>query len=482
MPDHNLKKNQLSNLEAVFETVKDFSKDAGVGFSYPCLDEETVVLESGHQPNFLPHSGFLKKLFLLDSFRKKFHKQGKEAIALFGFADYNLCTSRLLTQNKLPAFNRLGYEKVGFKISGENIWKRFDYLSKPCEKDWKKEMEKIAVHYKKYSIYQKTEPDLTELMEILYECYVHAKNFPDLNAFFISRVCNNLLDLNISFFRYSDLQRKNVFLEEWKSIILNLKEYNSIYNDTKNPDAPLCAPDSLPFWYHCPCGAKINLLLRERYAVGTCRLCSGEHVIDLNELDKRFPDMSPNAVSRNVIFSEGMGTHVFISGSGGGLVYGRISDEISRKLGFNLPVTVSWKSRDNYRGPAHVAAIGELVRICDVAEKNARNEDLDRIIKFKKARLKEMAANAREKGEKEEVKKYQGQYVNLMSSISIIKAVHSTVPSFIDIFVSHGIKHIAQCWGDALENIGEEQIIVKDVVYCGEDIYNIFRKLEEICD
>lgn len=481
MLNRNLKKSQLSNLEAVFEAVKDFSKDAEVDFLCPPVDRETILLESGHQPNFLPHAGFWKKLFLLDLLRKKFEKQGKKAIALFGFADYNLSTSRLLTQNKLPALNKLGYEKVGFKI--DNVWKRFDCIQKPEETEWKKEIEKIANHYKKYSTSQNTKLNLTELIKILEESYRYAKNFPDLNAFFISRVCNKLFNLGINFFRYSDLQRKRVFLEEWKNIILNIRKYNSIYNNTVNNlniDIPLCDSDSLPFWYHCSCGAKVNLLLNERHGTGKCRLCSKDHVIDIYQLEEKFEDMSPNGVSRNVIFSEGMGTHIFISGSGGSLVYGKISEAISKELGFCLPCTVSWKSGDYYIGHAHAAALLELGRICGIAE-DITHENIDKIIKDKKNRLAAMAAEAKEKGEKEEVKKYEGQYKNMGTSIAIIKAIFNTTPSFIDILVCQGFKKTLERWEHALMYAGEK-IIVKDVVYGNEDVVDIYKKLEELSD
>ena len=108
MPE--LNKSQITNLESILQAANEFSRDAGIDFTYPSLDRETVVLESGHQPNFLPHSGLFKQLFLLDSFKKRAGARGKKTVALFGFPDYNMCTAKLLTQNKFPAFNRLGYE------------------------------------------------------------------------------------------------------------------------------------------------------------------------------------------------------------------------------------------------------------------------------------------------------------------------------------------------------------------------------------
>ncbi len=477
-----LKKKQLSNLEDVFECVSSFSKESKIDTIPPSLESETIVLESGHQPNFLPHSGFWKKLFLLDHLRKKFRGQGKNAIALFGFADYNLSTARLLTQNKIPAFNRLGYEKTGFKIPERNVWKRFDSLPKPAEEEWKKEIGKILAHYTKYPLSRDGEHDLGRLTGILEESYVQAKNFPDLNAFFISRVCSTLLGLDIYFFRYSDFQKRRIFLEEWKEIISKIGNYNDIYNYIINDQRlaiPLCTPDSLPFWYHCQCGAKVNLVLKDNNAGGTCRLCSKNHVFGMERLEEVFGDMSPNAVARNIIFSEGLGTHIFISGSGGGLVYGKISDEISRKLDFSLPETISWKSRDYYMGPAHREAIVELQRICGVEEKDITDADIASIIRDRRSRLLEMAAKA---GEKEQIKKYEGQYKNMSTSIAIIKAVFDTNPSFLDISASCGIRHVLGRWEHALKGVGEEHIIINDIIYGDESIAAINKKIQEIHD
>ncbi|MGA7628711.1 MAG: hypothetical protein WCA60_09480, partial [Methanoregula sp.] len=53
------------------------------------ITSDTVILESGHQPNFLPHCGTWKKAFLLDRIYRKLQEKGIPAIAFFGLADQN---------------------------------------------------------------------------------------------------------------------------------------------------------------------------------------------------------------------------------------------------------------------------------------------------------------------------------------------------------------------------------------------------------
>ncbi|NJD78022.1 MAG: WbqC family protein [Candidatus Methanoperedens sp.] len=464
---HELKESQLLNLEKLLAVSGEFSNEAGIELLHHSIDKKTVVLESGHQPNFIPHAGLWKKMFLLDKLKKSYEYKGIKAVALFGFADYNLCTSKLLTFNKIPAYNKLGYEKFGFKIAEKDVWKRFDYLNKPDKNEWEKIIEKIASHYKRSPALPDAEVRLSELNRILDDCYLKARNLSDMNAFFISKISGKLA-LDINFFRYSDIQRKGIFIDQWDNIVLNLEKYNYIYNNSikyHGLDMPLCANDSLPFWHHCLCGAKVQLLNNNGNATGQCRLCAAKYKISMDKLQENFKNMSPNAVARNVIFSEGMGTQIFVSGAGGGLTYGKISDDLCDKLGFNKPVTISWKSRDYYIGPAHTSALNELAKMCRIKKEDLSAADLNQVILDTKNEIKKKCSTARESGDKKEMKKYEGEYKNFGTSVAIIKSIFDTIPSFIDILVSLETEEIKHCWDQAQPDDGKEISIVKDVIY-----------------
>lgn len=479
MPE--LSESQLSNLGSIIEASREFSRDAGIGFDRSSPDKDTLVIESGHQPNFLPHAGLFKKAFLLHILKKRADNSGKRAIALFGFPDYNLCTAKLLTLNRFPEFGKPGYEKLGFKIVEKDVWRRFDYLAKPPEDEWERTMAKIHSHYKKYSVSGDAKQRLSEIIELLEDCYKRAGNFPDINAFFISKLCSRM-GIEAGFFRYSDIQKKGVFIEQWKGIISGIKRYNSIYNSSierHNLDIPLCAPDSLPFWYHCKCGAKVALLYDGGFAGGICRICSDEHEMDMDELEKRFGDMSPNAVARNIIFSEGMGTRVFISGTGGSLEYGRVSEDIAGELGFNLPQTVSWKSRDYYTGHAHEYALFALARACRIKKEEILTKDMNSVVKEAKNELKRKVLGAKEKGNRDEINKYEGDYRNIGTSLDITRAMFAVTPSFIDILVSQGLGRVAECWSEALKEPGTDPVITGDIIYDSR-AFGMYKKIEGI--
>jgi len=465
-----LNNKQLSNLEEILVASEEFNNDAEIGFEYPSYESNAIVIESGHQPNFFPHAGLWKKIFLIDHLRRRFEKKGMKPIVLFGFSDYDLCTAQLHTLNKIPACNKLGYKKFGFNIEKKDIWKRFNTINKPEEKEWKKIINDITTHFDSYSIPPEGALRLNGIIDIMKECFAKATNFSDLNAFFITKIAHKF-DIKVHFFRYSDIQKKCMFTEIWNEIITKISQYNTIYNtfiEKNHIDIPYINPELLPLWYHCSCGGKVKLMQNGEYAIGNCRICASKYKINLHDLNKIIKDTSPNAIARNIIFSEGLGTHVFISGTGGSQVYGRISKEISKEFGLNSPVNVSWKSRDWYIGPAHKKAIRDLRKTCFVEGERNLKEDIDIMINEKKNILKNMIANS---SDNHEIEKYKEQYRSLATSISIIKTVFKTTPSFIDILISQEFDTIKELWCTALNNITDieqKNNIDVDIIYSEE--------------
>ncbi|HEC57301.1 MAG TPA: hypothetical protein ENI32_05405 [Candidatus Syntrophoarchaeum butanivorans] len=125
------------------------------------------------------------------------------------------------------------------------------------------------------------------------------------------------------FFRYSDVQRAGIFMEEWEKIISELKRYNRLHNETIKrrglDEIGYSDENSVPFWYHCECGGKVPLSVVDTgspVCEGRCPACGCGHKLRLEELKNLFERMSPNAVTRNLVFSEGLGTDLFISGAG----------------------------------------------------------------------------------------------------------------------------------------------------------------------
>ncbi|RLI94444.1 MAG: hypothetical protein DRO90_02035, partial [Candidatus Altiarchaeales archaeon] len=212
---------QEENLDAIIKISDKFHRDARIP-KVNSKAENSIVLESGHQPNYLPYPGTWKKAFLLDLFRRKL----ENSVALFGFADYNLCTASILYSNKIPAITKTGSEKIGFRISKNEKWKSFNSIKKPTREEFENEMEHVKNHYKNYLSMAKLsipiEENLEEIEEIMWKSYDLSDNLADLNAFIFSKICREIWNLEVNFFRYSDVQKDNIFIDECEKLIKNI--------------------------------------------------------------------------------------------------------------------------------------------------------------------------------------------------------------------------------------------------------------------
>ena len=498
-----LKEKQVENVKRIKELAAKFHRDAGTyEVVKHILNREitkgTLVLESGHQPNFLPYAGVWRKAFLLDFFDKELFAfdTGRECIQVFGFADYNLCTAKWIYQNRIPAMTKDGFETIGFKISGSDRWKRFDSIEKPSEAAWSKELERIKAFYGKAVNENRADAkgNLERLMEEMWRSYELGKSFSDVNAILFSRVCNRILGLDVLFFRYSDVQRDGLFVDEWARIISELERFNRLRNEIVNRrgfgDIGYCNENSVPFWYHCGCGGKVPLAVVDASSLvcsGECLACGNRHELSLEELKKHFENVSTDAVTRNLVFSEGLGTVLFISGAGGSLRYGGISNEISREMGFNLPLTLVWVGRDCYLGVMHESVLNELKKVFDLSIEDMFMLGKEGVILKMIEKREELTEILRNLGlSKKLVQKYKGYYINTDTQTRIAGNVFSLTPSMLDIFVSVGFEAVSETWKNALADLdiesGEFYRIIKDVIYRDERVPRIYRNVKVLVE
>ena len=103
-------------------------------------------------------------------------------------------------------------------------------------------------------------------------------------------------------------------------------------------------------------------------------------------------------MARNLVFSQGLKTDIFISGAGGGLRYGAVAFDASDELGFHKPVTLAWKGREYYLGAGQNASLTGLLNASDIKYEDLSNTDLDTKIRGKLFSLKsEMKDSWRQK-------------------------------------------------------------------------------------
>ena len=465
---HILSPRQQENSSRLFDISKKFLQKAKIAFDddRDIISNSTIILESGHQPNFLPHAGTWKKAFLLADLQKKLMANGNTSIAFFGFPDRNLSTARLLSRNQIPALNKKGVEAIGFRIQDPDRLKSFCNVKKPSSDTWQTEINTIEKFYAEISNkfpdrknISKTQ--LNQILEILWKSYDLADNFAELNGYIFAKICHEILNVNLLFFFYSDMQKERLFIDESKKIFQNVPIYNQIYNrliTEKGLDIPPVAESHIPFWYHCECGGKINLFLSNLVSCcGTCPLCKKEYDLffdtGFKNLHEYYDKMDFNAVSRNIAMSEGLGDSLFISGVGGSLQYGAIADQISQELLFHRPISLAWQSKDYYLGMTHTLALQDLTKIFSLPSRGLFDPALnEKIFQYIHQVSKNLSDAQHKKEDYRIINSLVGMHNHSKNWPVIAKNIFSNTPSFADILVNFDFTLITNLWTGALND------------------------------
>jgi len=447
------------------------------------VSDNTIVLESGHQPNFFPYSGIWKKAFCLNWIKEKLQTEGHESIAFFGLADQNISTARILSKNQIPALNKDGFIKIGYKIDNSDKLKSFNKVKKPSTEQWQSEINRISHHYR--DIVNKKRPENSLLkkqwdtvLELLWNSYEIATNAAELNSLIFTKICHELFAIDVWFFLYSDMHNELLFLEESRILLRNVSRFNEIYNQViaqKGLDIPPVGPAHIPFWYECECGAKTDLMLNDSVtAEGICPLCKKEYHLyfgdDFQHLSRYSDRMDFNAVSRNIAMAHGLGDTLFISGAGGSLQYGKISDQISKDLTFHRPVSLAWRSKDFYLGLSHKAALHELKKTFFLTTEDFLDSSLTQKISDYRDQISQQITLAGNYNDINKVKQLTGIMSNAKNNAVFAKKIFSTRSSFIDILANHDTESIVVSWQESLKNTECRQedgiyLITNDIVY-----------------
>lgn len=460
------KSENKKNVSAMSVIADTFADEAGLGkIRPPKPGDDMVVIETGHQPNFLPHTGIWKKAFLLHTLCKDLEESERNVIGFFGFADQNLMTADLLYTTRIPSLNKNGFTKIGFKQNSHDINRVFNEIRKPDREIWEQKLEEIRVHYRK-SEKQGGFPagviseNCDGYLEMLWNAYDRADVFADVNAFFFSQLCRETLGMQILFFRYSDIQKETIFLEEWKRILEHIEEYNAVYNamiEAENLKLPHAEQNRAPFWLHCMCGGKVVLFADAQSNLhGSCPICGEEHYISsdnrFEQLSSLFDRMSLSAVTRDIVLAEGLGEDIFISGTGGSRVYGKISKKISERFGFSFPLSLSWRSRDYYIGISHAAALSNMAKTFKAPVQNVASGDCKDQIMHILSGLEHDIAGAEEASEQKMRKKLLNKYNNACTLLENIQQVFAATPSMLDLLMTVNPPDIVSEWEKGLRS------------------------------
>jgi hypothetical protein len=362
-------------------------------------EKECIFLFSSHQPNFMPYSGVVRKLTLMEAVRVRLETVcSTPVISLLSISDKAL-PDRWVKNAQLPDIrmsegyvnisnpeiqkkhhNRLtGYGKYTTRISSIpkpspevlSTWKdtikswidgTLTLTKKLAHKNgFEIPMEQINVLFE----------NTREIMQIIDESYEQARNYADLNAFLLSKIVNRSFGYSTILVRYSELME--ILKDEISLLSCNYERYfealKEAFVKTKNfvPDLELA-----PFWYHCECGGMANLTFQNLESVnlymGDCTNCQRNYKIDIKEITSEksnfFSNISLRAIPFLVVYLKGLEPDLYVGGTGGLTEYYPQAKIVAEKLGTEWPVIGVWNPHDRYAG------IGQLHAFLASKEEN----------------------------------------------------------------------------------------------------------------
>lgn len=478
-------------------------------------NKDIVIIEVAHQSNFMPYYGVWKKAVFADFLAKMLNKKGIPAVALFGFVDNDTTMSSYLSSNKIPYGNKEGYKKIGFKIKGENEWwRQWCKQPLPSREKIEKQINFMMTTYTDNGLLR-DDGDLKLLEKLFRECYLNNHSFSKANALFFSAVCNRIFDLNVVFFNYSDAIQNNVFNNEINHLFKQRKKYIDINNkfiELNDLNIDKMSEEHVPFWYHCACGGKVRLKINELYNIlyGNCPFCKHhfEKPIGINyDLNDIYKSISFEAISRELVVPNALGTDVYIEGSGGSLSFRQIYHLMADEFNFKKPLSLRWKSKDAYislllhqdicnfvqKYPVisierDMSNLNDKIKVLfgKIDELNLQCNHLGTILKECNPKSKEFDStlillknvNIQLKNHKREFSKLS----SIVSKINGIKTAYAITPSILDEILSVGFDEVLKCWlSDIKKNDFDIQhtinLPVKNTV---EDDYELNRMYLEI--
>lgn len=347
--------------------------------------KKCIFLFSAHQPNFMPYSGVIRKLTLMEALKTRLEAlYSIPVICLFSISDESL-PDRWVKNAQLPDIRM---SEGCLNISNPEITKkhhdrltgygkytiRINSIPKPSPEvlsTWKDEIKswidstlKLTKRLANKNNYQISIEQINalfkntkEVIQILSESYKQARNYADLNAFLLSKIINKSFGYNTLFVRYSE--SKEILNDEILLLSSNYERYFEVLKEafmkTQNSviDIKLA-----PFWYHCKCGGMANLLFQNSETtnlyLGDCTNCGKNYRFSVAEITPEkgnfFSNISLRAIPFTVVYFRGLAPDLYVGGTGGLTEYYPQARIVVEKLGTEWPVIGIWNPYDRYAG------------------------------------------------------------------------------------------------------------------------------------
>lgn len=511
----NRDRTQESN-QQLAQFVKKFHKEAGT--LTPSVEkqikilysEQPIILMTAHQPNLFAYSGVFRKATLLHVLQQELQRTlSVPIISFFGIADQDFTDDRWIKTAQLPSVQqRNGVLNLLLKLPPKQMVKEVPKPSADVLNGWKQQIVhwiNTTSHLNFSSVLNRPilphsdrQARARERFETLWSLVLithgRSTSLADFNAFFMSQIINKIWSYNTLFSRFSECQQ--IFTEEFAFLCQKHEVYHQALWKIRNPDSRIGenrVTQFAPFWYHCECGGKARLVLKQQNtslrADGDCITCTRHHSINLGsnlqpELHEIRANISARAIPMALIFFKGLELIGYIGGVGGRR-YLAEARQISTELELPFPPVTDWRPHDKYLGIGQLEAMLESKRILeryqertlpnaihhineDISSKNVeitihdqKKQALVEKLRMKKGQKNDVLAAIKEVAAISTRLKRECNLLNLeLAIINNISTVETLFPSIIDYAINIGLPETSKQW---IDHLLQDQRLTSDV-------------------
>jgi hypothetical protein len=474
----------LANRKRLGQHVKHFHAQAntlnpGVIHSIELLDNpSSKILFSIHQPNLFAYGGVYKKILLLETLRNMAESKNSNArlVNLFLIVDHDFMDDMWIRTAQLPSIrHKGGILEIRTPVNNSKRWQMVCATAPPSKAvldSWKKQIKlwikNTSSNYDKAVLLQ----NFYDVWDEVEDAFGRSKSHADFNAFFQSKVVNNIWGYKTLFVRLSDISP--VFNKGFEFLLSNYDIYSSAVEKAErlftqrniNTGVSSTAYLNAPVWIHCKCGSKASAKVRKVdpgiILSGKCMSCKNNLLISFkNAQELRLSEdviqkVSPRAIPILLLLSRELGIGCYASGTGGSVGYTIVGSLIFKELAVKMPLTVVWPSDDKYIGFGQSEALEhvQLKQIADVIaylqklkmEDSARSKEIKPLL-IERDRLVHEGRPIEAVLSRLFLLKEQQRKIHSM--IKVVEKVKNTLqikPCFLDYGINFGMKNTECQW------------------------------------
>lgn len=418
-------------------------------------NKDTVVIESAHQPSLFPYSGTMIKPVLAHVIADSLRKQGLPVVELFGLFDTDDIKTGWHRRTHLPNMNsKDGILAIRKDVSSKKLI--FNAVPAPDLKEitkwkdtlvnWVKQNKKAIKRIAGKELIDRSKEKIfferiKEMFNLWIDIQARADSYGSFNSLFLTQLVNNHWDYPTLFIPYSS--SIVVFENEIEALIENGNRYAENYNNHRESikehitiNFTEIAQNHVPFWYVCNCGVKVRLFMEDGTLKGDCENCGMNIVLDIKQIGDYVGKLSPQAVSRHLIFFGGLKPAVYVSGWGA-MPFTLVARGIAGDFDLHFPPVIPFRIKDNYEG------IGQLRSLLELKQKGLSPLEI-------KNGIERLEIKANKLSVEERRKEYKGLKKELRD-LNAIKNALACYPSILDYWINLGIKKTRDRWEEFIK-------------------------------